>query len=676
MLKLKTFISTVLHKKMLLSLSILLGINLAFYFSAYLKTDFIPLGSTRFLAFTGLLSAVASLAYFMLSLWAERQLSALSSKTLLNTILLSLGLGSLLFFTTTSQWLEPEFYIRSTLPISYELFVPWYASRGMAFVVGTLFFATLVFALLALLLPKKKEVHARLEAVIAPLTFDEGKNKEGRIIFALLVFAFILRVINIDLFPPHLEEFNHLNAAKELLSGVPKALVYQRSYYMVTLPVKFFFSLFGMSVSSARLPGALLNSLAVIPLFLMTRKLNKSIAILSALLYATSPWVINLSRIVREYAYYPFFFYGTLYILLYLLENFPEKFVISEWRLLFRSRVLISVFILSLPVIYALGIDPGSTAKVIGLAYIVFLLFIFPRFDIKNKNNILFFALLLIALGIFRLITLSHPVLAFHDHLAVADSLRSIRNGNAVFLLGQFFFNPPLQWYYDRTLFFSIISIFFSFLWAFSIRRKNIIPLFLAVLYSLSLLAFLLFYDFTYASRFFLHIELWYIPLLAIGMYGWYSLADLWLKKKGFKIALFALIMLVSFNFRQSFVHAIAGEASVTSSIHVNFDKIDNLIAKTVKPEDILISKYYGRYVKFYDFPVFAGVYEESYDVDLIEAHDSGWIVVDELRYWAYDKVLLRENIYINDIEIEYMGEFPDPTSGLSNFVWHWDKMP
>ena len=676
MFKLKTIVATLLHKKILLILSILLGINLAFYFSAYLKTDVIPLGSTRFLAFTGLLSGLGTLVYFVLLLWAEKELAQFSLKTIVKTILLSLVSGSLIFFTTTSQWMDKEFYVRSTLPISYELFIPWYASRGMAFFVAIIFFATLVFALLVLLWPKKREVYARLEAAITPLTFGAGKNKEGWIIFALVVFAFLLRAINLDLFPPHLEEFNHLNAAKELLSGIPKALVYQRSYYVVTLPVKLSFSLFGISLGSARIPGILLNSLAVIPLYLITRKLNKPIAILSALLYATSPWVINLSRIVREYAYYPFFFYATLYVLLSLLENVPHKFVISELRSLFRTKVFIALFLLSLPVIYALGIDPGSTAKVIGLAYIVFMIFALSRLDIKNKHNILFFAIVLVAIGLLRLITMSHPVLAFRDHLAVANPMRSVENGNALFLLGQFFFAPPMQWYYERILFFPVISLFLAFFWAFKIRRKNTIPWFLAVLYILSIVVFLLFYDFTYASRFFLHIQLWYIPLLAFGMYGWYMLPDLWIKKKVAKNILFVVIALLSFNVRQSFVHAIAGEASVTSSVHMNFDKIDNLIGKKGKPNDILISKYYGRYVKFYDFPVFADIYEVSFDTSLIETHTSGWIVVDELRYWAYDKVLLREDFYIDDIRIEYEGEFPDPTSGLSNFVWHWDKMP
>ena len=56
-----------------------------------------------------------------------------------------------------------------------------------------------------------------------------------------------------------------------------------------------------------------MNALAVLPLYLLTRKMNRPVATLSVLLYATSPWIITFARIVREYAIYPFIYYWVTY---------------------------------------------------------------------------------------------------------------------------------------------------------------------------------------------------------------------------------------------------------------------------------------------------------------------------------------------------------------------------
>ena len=679
---LRRFGETLIKKKVLLLLSILLGVNFAFYFSAYLKTDVIPFGSTRFLAYTLFVSGMGSLLYFVALLWAERRFSSYS---VFRYALFSFLLGTILFFTTTSQWLEPEFYVRSTLPISYELFLPWYASPGMAYFTGAIFFATLVFILFALLLPKKDEILTTLTTKLRTASFSGYGQIDWILVVAFVLVAFVLRVINLEALPPHIEEYQHLNAAKQLLAGVPKEQVYQRGLYLVTMPVKLFFSLFGMEVWAARLPGVLINSFALIPLYLLTRRFNRTVAVLSSLLYITSPWVIALSRSVREYAYHPLLFYLVLGSALILLESIPKGFMLSQWRAIFDKKKFLHFGILVFFVLFVVFFDPFSSFKIVALLYVIFGFFFVGRLDFHDRQNKLVFATISLAgiifIGFFSALLLTNPAISetFGNPfraLRIADPFENFRNGNAKLLFGQFFFQPPTQWYYERTLLFPLLSFFFVLWWSWHQRKQALLPWFLVVLFTVSLTAFVLLYTFIYAPRFFLHLQLWYIPLLAIGIYGWYLISTVLVKNLKLRNLIWVLFVVATVNFQQFFVHTKSTELPVTYAIHMGFDELDDYMLAHVQPQDVLLSKFYTRYVIFQGVPRFANIYETSYDEDIIKQNDSGWIVVDGSRYWSYRKKLLLENFYLDEIEIEYIGEFPDPTSGLSNYIWHWDKMP
>ena len=681
---LKRLLETITIKKGLFPLSILLGVNLALYFSAYLKNSpvFIPIGSTRMLAYSLFVSGVGALLYFACLLWAEKRLVGFS---IVKYLLLSLLLGAILFFTNTSQWLEPEFYVRATLPISYELFVPWYASIGMAYFTGIVFCATLVFLLFALLLPKKDEILSTLNTKLDVSSFTGYERADWLLVAGFVIAAFILRVINLEALPPHLEEYQHLIAAKQLLAGIPKDEIYRRGMYLVTLPVKFFFSFFGMQIWAARLPGVIVNSLALIPLYWLVRRYNKTVAIISALLYITSPWVIALSRPVREYAYQPLMYYLVLASALFLLSNIRQGFLLSEWRSLFVKKNLWALAILFFFVLFVVLIDPFSSFKIVALLYLVFGIFFLARLDFQDKRNKLILGILrgtgILFVGVFSAVLLTNPAISAmfgnpFKALQIADLFGNFRNGNAKLLFGQFFFQPPTQWYYERILLFPLLSFFFAIWWGWRTRMNNPIPWFLFVLYVVSLMAFALLYTFIYAPRFFLHLQLWYIPLLALGVYGWYLVSTVLVKNAKWRVLVWAFVVLATVNFQQLAIHTQSGMMSVTAAVHMSFDEVDAYLRTHVAPEDVLLSKFYWRHVTFYGEPEFANMYETSYDESLIAMYESGWIVVDETRYWAYRKVLKRKNFLVGGVELEYIGEFPDPTSGLSNFVWHWDKMP
>ena len=707
---LKRLLGTLFTKKGMLFVAFLLGVNLALYFSSYLENSpiFIPLGSTRMYAYTLFVSALGTLIYFVSLLWAEKRFVDFS---LGKYVALSFFLGVIFFFTNTSQWLEPEFYVRAVLPISYELHLPWYASTPMAYLTGSLFYATLVFLLFALLLPKKDEILATLDEKLGAQNTQRGfaipddanenaglqiqrerdekdtvlQKSDWLLITAFVIAAFILRVINLNALPPHLEEYQHLIAAKQLLSGTSASGVYQRGFYLVTTPVKWMFMLFGIDVWAARLPGVIVNSLAVMPLYWLVRRYNKKIAIISAMLYTTSPWVIALARPVREYAYQPLMYYLVLASALYLLANIRQGFLLTEWRSLFVKKNIWAWVVLAFFVLFVALIDRYSSFKIVALLYLMFGVFFLARLDWRDKTNRIVVGVLggvgVLFVGLLSALILTNPAISEmlgnpFRALQVNDILINFRNGNAKFLAGLFFFQPPTQWYYGRLVLFPVLSFFLAGWWGWRTRKSDPVPWFLFVLYAVSLTAFALLYTFIYAARFFLHLQLWFIPLLALGVYGWYLISSVLVKDMKWRVLLWALVALMTVNFPQLVVHTKTDAKPVTNAVHMNFDEVDAYMRVHAEPDDVLISKFYRRYVVFQGAPEFAEIYEASYDEDIIAAHESGWIVVDETRYWAYRKVLKRKNFMVGDVELVYIGEFPDPTSELSNFIWHWDKAP
>ena len=680
----KRLFEIIIAKKGLLLLSMLLGVNLAFYFSAYLENSpiFIPLGSTRMWAYTLVVSASATLLYFIALIWASKNLTGFENPSGLAFV--SFILGTILFFTNTSQWLEPEFYVRATLPISYELHVPWYASVAMAYGTGIVFYATLVYFLFALLAPKKDEILATLAEKLSASAVQDDKVNERLLVALFVIGAFVLRVINLNILPPHIEEYQHLIAAKELLTGTPASDLYQRGLYLVTLPVMLMFSLFGTEVWAARLPGLIVNSLAVIPLYWLVRRYHRTIAMLSAALYITSPWVISLSRPVREYAYQPLMYYLVLASVLYLLSNIRQGFLLLEWRKLFVKKNLWAWAILVFFVVFVLVIDPYSSFKVVALLYLVFGFFFLSRLDWQSSTNRWIVGIVggmgVLAAGVLSVLILTDPAISAKlgnpfKALQVNDLLINFRNGNAKVLFGQFFFQPATQWYYERILFFPLLSFFFVFWWSWRTRKSNPFLWFLVLLYSVSFLAFAFLYQFIYAPRFFLHLQLWFIPLMAFGVYGWYVISTVLLRDVRWRVVLWALVALATVNFQQLLIHTTTAKP-VSYAIHMDFAEVENYMTAHARSEDILLSKFYGRYVRFTGQPEFATIYETSYDESLILDNVSGWIVIDSSRYWAYRKILKRQDFTLGDVQVEFVGEFPDPASGLSNYLWHWDTMP
>lgn len=111
-------------------------------------------------------------------------------------------------------------------------------------------------------------------------------------------------------------------------------------------------AVFGLNVFATRLPNAIIGSLAILITFLLTKKLFKkdSIALLSALLLALSPWHIALSRGAFEANLTTFFLTAGIYFLLQA-EKSRKYFVVSALLLGVNLFTYHTARLMTLPVV-------------------------------------------------------------------------------------------------------------------------------------------------------------------------------------------------------------------------------------------------------------------------------------------------------------------------------------
>ena len=176
----------------------------------------------------------------------------------------------------------------------------------------------------------------------------------------VLVLAFILRIWNLTILDPYTDEYSHLLAAKEYLeTGV---LNYTRAN-LVTYLVALFYRIGGALsfyeyLFWGRVPGVIFSGLTVIPLYFITRKLSQPVALISALLWATSPWAIGVARTIREYAYYPFFI---LIAVLLLIKSLELLFTYKKQHL---AKIVLCLIPVAALFGYAFLLDIASTLRI------------------------------------------------------------------------------------------------------------------------------------------------------------------------------------------------------------------------------------------------------------------------------------------------------------------------
>ncbi len=76
------------------------------------------------------------------------------------------------------------------------------------------------------------------------------------LLLSAIILALLLRVFNLANLFPAVDEYYHLIAAKQIVEGAALSSVYQRSLWVVTLPVSFAMRIFGNQLWAARMVGS------------------------------------------------------------------------------------------------------------------------------------------------------------------------------------------------------------------------------------------------------------------------------------------------------------------------------------------------------------------------------------------------------------------------------------
>jgi hypothetical protein len=484
-----------------------------------------------------------------------------------------------------------------------------------------------------------------------------------------ILLAAALRLRNLDMWSMvGVDEYSHLIAARFIVATGSLNVDYQRSLWVVTIPISLAFRWLGQEVWAARLVGVVFNVFAVLPLYLIGRKIDQRVAAFAILLFATSPWEIAFSRIIREYAYYPLYFYWITYGMIVILEKIPAPFRIErDWKTLLRPPLFWTGLALMLPLLYTLWVDPYSTLKVILIGYAVWAVFLLSRFDLNDRATR--FLLLGLAAALLAGWFLFRPVVASFP--APGWNLLPIR---------YFLPNPAQQWYYDRPVIFPLIGLLAAFAASLMIRRTNVVPLFITALFA-SLLGFFVFFPKPpfFAPRHLSMANHWYILLAALASFLVYRFiqTSLVFKTRPLKIGVIAALALLTFNPVQSLISTQSAEtvSVISHDLYYDFRDLQTYMTARVEPGDILIaSTPYLRHSIWMDAPDFSARFpflispttQSEEILVLTRQHSSGWIVLDAGRMESLTFSPLEA--FATEPGLEYLGLVED------EHVWHWKR--
>lgn len=548
---------------------------------------------------------------------------------------------------------------------SYEqsFAVPFEASRELVILLGLLnFFVLSLGSVLGLRGPLRALVQEIERA--GPMVAAQSARSEVWLLGLIAGLALILRVCNLGAVFPAVDEYYHLIAASQILNGAPLGAVYERGLWVVTLPVAGALRMLGHEIWAARTVGVVFNVLAIIPLYLVTRKINGRVALVACILYASSPWIITFARVAREYAYYPFYFYWIAYAMVLLVEAIPDGFAVrSQWRELTKPRVVLLVLLLALPPIFALSIDWLSTFRTILIAYLVLGAFVLSRFDWRDRGNWVWLG----AAGLALLLAVRASYQEQASKLLLTPRLNPVP-------LEYFFPNPEQQWYFGRAAILAAAAVALVIPVSLASRRKRIAPLFFLGLFVSYLAVFAVFSKSFFHTRHLMSTQFWFVVVAAAGLSWLWDLLKVsspW-KGRAAAVALAVALGVGLLNPRQIALPSISIDPDMRISEDYMHDmsRVQAYMLSEVDERDVLIATVYGLYATWEGQPRF----NENYRINskttkeeiiaIVNQHDSGWIVFDNIRL---DLSPLTMKDFTNMPQMEYIGVFGDEN------VWRWE---
>ena len=481
-------------------------------------------------------------------------------------------------------------------------------------------------------------------------------------VLLLATAGLVLRLWNLDLIPPYADETNHLLAAKQIFQGVPlNQIAYTRSLYTVTLPVVLAFKLLGMSLWSARLVGVSVNILAVVPLYLLARRVNRPVAVLSVGLFVFSPWMIAVSKNVREYGYYAFFFYVIAYWIADLYDSIPEQFeLVRDYRKLLTVKNILYLGLLCFAIYYAALVDRLSTFKTILILYPVAGLLLLRKMNWRSRVDRIWTLSLFVIAGIF-----------FGAFLLRFEGERFQMVHFDTFYLSMFFEGAPQQWYFHRFPM-AVIVIICAFL-AIPLRdRKKFTLPFIVLTYLVSQLSFALFnFRENDRPRYGLSIQFWHILVIAVGLYVLFIMAHRLLNYRHPWVT-GAVLLLLFWNIPLTLVPTQPLDNfnhPITDEDHLNMDPAYAYLQSHSSARDVLVTtRYLDQYFRWVGEIQSSQVMYYTYSepdaewviYQAIRDHPCGWIALDIKRGYMWTRPVPRRDFVYEGKQVDYLGWFGD----------------
>ncbi len=375
-------------------------------------------------------------------------------------------------------------------------------------------------------------------------------------LLGIFVVAIVARSYQIDLLDTYRDEDHHIASARMLLNQGD--FEYSRGAivtYMTAL-----FSWMGGAFSFhdymvwGRIPSVIIGSLLVIPLYFLGRKIHPIAGLFAAALWAISPWGIGLSRIVREHPYY--LMVSMCYALLMLdlaktVLNYDKKN---------RNKLIIYAVLILALLIYAFVIDWLSTLKINGvLLAVVSFSYLVAHYEVIVQNfrkQIKLVAGAAVAMILFM-------IPASRSKFASLDSQTDIRWADT-------FLNPfidsPIHWWAEKTGDFYLVYFFLllGVIGALLLNRRYFFVYLISFLLVVS--AYHFFFNRYYAPRYIAFALPFYVLWISGSLYFLFRQFDL-IRLPAARIAAKAatgLVMLNLFNFQNAYL-AVTDKSTLSS---------------------------------------------------------------------------------------------------------------
>jgi hypothetical protein len=573
--------------------------------------------------------------------------------------------------------------------ISYLLLV----ISGFIFVIFGLIYVILGLFLLFIIcygiyFNSSREVNLN-EQLIKCLSFITGPHYYSAIVGLTVLLAILFRIYKLSDMHIYINDEWTVMISAWRLSEV--GFVDYKRAEVVTYFIHFFIDLFGRSIFITKIPSILIGSLTVIPLYLITKRFSKIAGVIAGFLWAISPWAIYMDRLVREYAYFPFFLLIVFLLCLILTNNIIDYYNnISNFSLINYGYILI----ISINLLYAKFFDWSSTYKFIFLLIPSVLLYLFFRIitihskKLENKNY-----------KVFKYCALIFTILAlFIAYLFFSEKYNP-------FWLDLLYNFSIIQWFLPSNISLSAIAIIILFGILFvgiSNRNYEIFQILFSFIFVC--LYFSFFEDLQSESpRYFFYILPLYIILISVGIYSIIMcIHKIFNKNKygSFLIFLFIALFLIIFNPLNS-INAVVWDEKFnpflggTENYYNNPFELSEL-QSLITTNDIIITsnpsaiRWIFNYTPSRDnFSNRTGIRPDGFDAtcekifyywhpynykfdltsDIINSHEGGWIILSEFSNKnPYIYGFPRHDFYVNSNLVNYYGLI-----GGHN-VYNWGK--